>query len=183
MDVLTAIRHRRSIRNYSTRAVPDDVLQKMCAAIRWAPSTCNYQPWYFVFVTDPELRDQVAHASIDQLWIARAPVIVVGCGLPARAYHNPHDRGSSVDMDVAIAIDHLTLAATAEGLGTCWIHAFHEAAIMTALRIPSTVKIVAMTPLGYPASPDLIGPADDHLRKPPAEIFGLDYYGNPPPSL
>ena len=64
----------------------------------------------------------------------------------------------SVDIDVAIALDHLTLAAVAEGLGTCWIGAFDEARVRPVMGIPTGVKVVAMTPLGYPASPNLIHP-------------------------
>jgi len=177
MDVLTAIRTRRSVREYSSRPIPDDVLGRMHQALRYAPSACNFQPWHFIFVTDADLRRQLAQASFGQTWMAAAPVIVVGCGDPEQAYKHMGGYGNSVDVDVAIALDHLTLAAVAEGLGTCWIGAFDEREVKRLLNIPPSLKVVAMTPLGFPASPELNHPIPDERRKPPAEIFSLNRYG------
>ena len=75
-----------------------------------------------------------------------------------------------------IALDHLTLAAVAEGLGTCWIGAFNEEKVKQLLVVPANVKVVALTPLGYPASPDLIRPVDESRRKAEAEIFSVDKF-------
>ncbi|MCK4341694.1 MAG: nitroreductase family protein [Phycisphaerae bacterium] len=177
MDVLAAIRTRRSVRSYSSRPIPARVLARMKQALRWAPSACNMQPWRFVFVTDAELRRQVAQAAYDQLWMSVAPVTVVGCGLPGQAYKKMGGYGNSVDVDVAIALDHLTLAAVAAGLGTCWIGAFDEKQVKRVLDVPRHVKVVAMTPLGYPASPDLNTPLSESKRKPEAEVFSIDRYG------
>jgi nitroreductase len=151
----------------------------MCQALRFAPSACNFQPWHFVLVTDAELRRQLAQASFDQLWMADAPVTVVGCALPRQAYKHMGGYGNSADVDVAIALDHLTLAAVAEGLGTCWIGAFDEKQVKRLLEIPESVKVVALMPLGYPATPDLNAPLDESRRKPPAEIFSSDRYRQP----
>ena len=180
MDVLDAIRKRRSVRAYSNRPIPADVMQRMRQAIRSAPSACNFQPWHFVFVADEELRREVAKAANDQSWMAAAPITVVACGLPSRAYKRIGGYGNSADVDVAIALDHLTLAAVADGLGTCWIGAFAEPQIKRLLGIPRTVKVVAMTPLGYPASADLNRPLEEGQRKPAAEIFSNDRYDGPP---
>jgi nitroreductase len=177
MDVLTAIKTRRSVRSYSPRPIPADVLARMRQALRYAPSACNFQPWRFIFVTDPELRRKVAQAAHDQLFMAEAPVTVVGCGLPGSAYKGMGGHGNSTDVDVAIALDHLTLAAVAEGLGTCWIGAFDEGKVKRLLDVPKPAKVVAMTPLGYPASPDLIFPLEDSRRKTEAEVFSTDRYG------
>jgi len=177
MDVHQAIRCRRSVRSYSPRPVPEAVMERMRAALRSAPSACNFQPWHFIFVTDADLRRKVAQACCDQFWMAEAPVIIVGCGLPQTAYKHMGGRHSSVDIDVAIAIDHLTLAAVSEGLGTCWIGAFDEQQIKQLLGIPPTVKVVALTPLGYPASADLIAPLEEGRRKPAAEVFSSDRWG------
>ncbi len=177
MEVHQAILLRRSVRSYSPKPLPQAVLDRMRTALRSAPSACNFQPWHFILVTDEELRRKVAQACCDQFWMAEAPLIVVGCGLPQVAYKHMGGRHGSVDIDVAIAIDHLTLAAVAEGLGTCWIGAFDEQQIKQLLGIPATVKVVALTPLGYPASPDLIAPLQDGRRKSPAEIFSTDRWG------
>ena len=176
MDVFEAVRNRRSVRSYSSHEIPADVMDRMRGALRAAPSACNYQPWRFVFVTDAELRRKVARASYDQMWMADAPIIIVGCGLPEAAFKSMGGYGNSADVDVAIALDHLTLAAVAEGLGTCWIGAFDEEKVKRLLEIPKQVKVIAMTPLGYPALPGLVAPLDEARRKPPAEIFSTDSY-------
>lgn len=178
MDVFEAISTRRSVREYSSRPIPAEVMERMCQALRYAPSACNYQPWRFILVTDAELRRQVAQAANGQTWMAEAPVTVVGCGLPEQAYKHMGGSGNSAEIDVSIALDHLTLAAVAEGLGTCWIGAFDEKQVKRLLEIPRQVKVAAMTPLGYPASADLNFPISDNRRKPPAEIFCTDRYGH-----
>lgn len=176
MDVHEAIRKRRSVRSYSRRPIPPDVLERMHEALRLAPSACNFQPWRFVFVTDPALRQAVAKAALDQQWIAEAPITVVGCGMPDQAFKSMGGYGNSADMDVTIALDHLTLAAVAEGLGTCWIGAFDEKKVKRLLDVPEQVKIVAMTPLGYPSSADLIKPSSEGHRKPAGDILRTDRY-------
>ncbi|MBP7745206.1 MAG: nitroreductase family protein [Phycisphaerae bacterium] len=177
MDVLEAINTRRSVRSYSDRPIPPEVLERLRGALRAAPSACNFQPWRFVFVQNPELRRQLASTANDQFWIAEAPLVVVACGLPQQAYKHMGGYGNSVEIDVAIAVDHLTLAAVAEGLGTCWVGAFDERRLKRLLAIPDAVKIIALTPVGYPTAPDLNAPLDDARRKPPSEIFSTDRYG------
>lgn len=179
MNVLEAIKTRRSVRAYSSRPIPGEVMQRMRQALRFAPSACNYQPRHFIFVVEAELRRKLGQLANDRSWIADAPVIIVACGLPEQAYKSMGGYGNSAEIDVAIAIDHLTLAAVADGLGTCWIGAFNEAGVKELLRVPAEAKVVAMTPLGYPASPDINHPLDESERKSFAEIFSTDCYGNP----
>ena len=179
MNVLEAIKNRRSVREYSAEPIPDDVMQRVKQALRFAPSACNFQPWRFIFVEREDLRGEIARIANNQLWIAQAPVIVVGCGSPDGAYTFMGGHGNSAEIDVAIALDHLTLAAAAEGLGTCWIGAFQEGGVKELLRVPYYVKVVAMTPLGYPATDHLIHPLHDEDRKPPNDVFSSDYYDNP----
>ena len=179
MDVHQAIRNRRSVRKYSERPIDADALQRMRAALRLAPSACNFQPWHFVIVQDADVRRKVAEAANGQTWMAGAPVIVVACGLADEAYKNMGGCGNSAEVDVAIALDHLTLAAVSEGLGTCWIGAFVEADVKKVLGIPGSVKPVALSPLGYPASDDLIRPVDESRRKTESEVFSADRYTGP----
>ncbi len=178
MDVHEAIRTRRSVRAYADRPIPAEVMDKLRQALRFAPSACNLQPWHFIFVTQAGLRRKLGQLAFDQLWIADAPVVVVACGFPEQAYKGMGGYGNSVEIDVAIAVDHLTLAAVAEGLGTCWIGSFDEARVKELLQTPAAAKVVAMTPLGYPASPEMNRPLDEQERKPPAAIFSIDRYGN-----
>jgi nitroreductase len=177
VDVLDAIRRRRSVRAYAPRAIGADTLRRLREALRSAPSACNFQPWRFIFVSDESLRGELSRLANGQTWVAGAPVIVVACGLPAKAYAKMGGHGNSVDVDVAIAVDHLTLAAVAEGLGTCWIGAFDEAGVKALLGVPAEAKVVAMTPVGYPESPGLIHPLDDARRKEEPEVFSEDRYG------
>jgi nitroreductase len=153
-------------------------MRRMRQALRSAPSACNFQPWHFIFVTEEALRRKLAEASFRQSWLAAAPVIVVACGLPQQAFKKMGGYGNSVDVDVAIAVDHLTLAAVAEGLGTCWIGAFDEAQVKQLLGIPSEAKVVALTPLGYPESPELNRPLEKDRRKGEGEIFSSNYWGS-----
>lgn len=177
MDVFDAIANRRSVRAYSSEAIPAELMRRMRQTLRAAPSACNYQPWHFILVTDQSLRQRLAKASRGQSCLAEAPVTVVACGLPDQAYKWMGGHGNSVEVDVAIAVDHLTLAAAAVGLGTCWIGAFDEAAVKQLLGIGPEVKVVALTPLGYPASPDMLCPLDQARRKGESEIFSVNRYG------
>ncbi|HOW71574.1 MAG TPA: nitroreductase family protein [Phycisphaerae bacterium] len=180
MNVIDAIRTRRSVRAYSSKPISAGTIYRLAEAMRSAPSACNYQPWHFVWVQNAELRKGVAKAANDKLWLAEAPIIVVACGMPEKAYPKMGGYSNSVDIDLAIAMDHLILAATTEGLGTCWIGAFNEATVKQLLGIPAGVKIVAMTPLGYPASPDLLRPIREDERLPLSKIISTDRYAGPP---
>ncbi|HOK29777.1 MAG TPA: nitroreductase family protein [bacterium] len=149
MDVYDAIKTRRSVRAYQDKPVPEDVLKRILEAARLAPSASNRQDWKFIVVRDSGNRRAVAQAANNQMFIAQAPVIIVAVSL------NP-DRIMSCEVpsyavDLAIAVDHITLAATAEGLGTCWIGAFSQREMKKVLDIPERYKVVTLTPLGYPA--------------------------------
>ncbi len=176
MDVLEAIRRRRSVREYLPDPIPEGTLLEVTEALRLAPSACNYQPWRFVLVTDAGLREKLAEACHGQTFVGEAPVIVVGCALPDRAYARMGGTWNSADVDVAIALDHLTLAAAASGLGTCWIGSFDEGKVKSLLRAPAGVKVVALTPLGRPARPELLRPVRDRDRKSRAEVFGSNRF-------
>ncbi len=174
MDVMDAIRLRRSVREYRRDPIPPDLLELVTDALRLAPSACNYQPWRFLLVTDRALREEVAALCHEQMFVAEAPVVVVGCALAEGAYKRMGEYWNSADVDVAIAIDHLTLAAAAEGLGTCWIGSFDEKGLKRLLRIPADAKIVALTPLGYPREPSLLRPVRPDERRPRNEVFSKD---------
>jgi len=177
MDVLEAILIRRSVRAYDARPIDRASFDRLLQALRFAPSACNFQPWRFILVQSQPQRLKLAAASRNQMWIAQAPLIVVACGLPDAAYKYMGGYGNSVDIDLAIALDHLSLCAVAEGLGSCWIGAFDEAEVKAILDIPAeSVKVVALMPVGYPQSPDLIHPAGSQSRKKPEQLFCFDFY-------
>ena len=150
MDALEAIRTRRSVRKYRPDPVPEELLKEVLSAARIAPSADNAQPWKFIVVTDEEIKRKLIQACAGQKFIAEAPLVIVGCGFPEDAYATAGGYMSSFVMDVTIAMDHLILAATSLGLGSCWIAAFKEEKVKEILGIPDDVRVVALTPLGYP---------------------------------
>lgn len=148
MDLMQAIRARRSIRAFQDRPVEEDKLLAVLEAGRLAPSARNMQDWKFIVVQDAETRRMLAVAARDQQFVGQAPVVIAACGTsdlvmtcgqPAYA------------IDVAIALDHMTLAAAALQLGTCWIGAFYEDKVKEILGVPPEVRVVALMPVGYPA--------------------------------
>jgi nitroreductase len=148
MDVISAIKKRYSVRSYEEREIEQDKLEKVLEAGRLAPSGMNLQDWRFVVVRDQTLRQKLAEASNNQQFVAQAPVVIVACGVDT-------DRialcGHPVYLlDVAIAVDHMTLKAVEEGLGTCWIGAFYEEKVKEILDIPKDVRVVTLLTLGYP---------------------------------
>jgi nitroreductase len=163
LDVFEAIRTRRSIRLYKKKAVEKEKLTKVLDAARLAPSAANRQPWSFVVVTCNEARKSLRRAY-NKDWFVSAPVIIVACVSLRKAWtRDGEDYGK---VDVSIAMQNLILAAWEQGLGTCWIAAFKENEVKSALGIPKNARVIAMTPLGYPAEHK--GPVKD--RKPLEEI-------------
>ncbi|MDP2871885.1 MAG: nitroreductase family protein [Bacillota bacterium] len=158
MDVLTAIKTRRSIRKYKDVPVPEDKLAQVLEAGRAAPSAGNRQPWRFLVVTDPETRKRLVPAARNQEFVGQAGAVIVACAPdPSLKWHM---------VDVAIALDHMTLAAHELGLGTCWVGAFEPDQVRQLLGIPEEVKVVALLPLGVP---DMEG--TPRPRKPAEEVF------------
>lgn len=147
MDVFEAIRIRRSIRKYIEKPVEKKKLSKILEAVRLAPSAMNKQPYNLVVVTDKQTIEKLSSAC-NQEWVA--PIMVVVCAFPDRSWVR-EDGEEYWKADVAIAMHSLSLAAVEEELGTCWIAAFEEEKVRRILRIPSEVRVMAMTPLGYPA--------------------------------
>ena len=150
MDLLEAVKARRSIRRYKPTPIPDEILQKILGAARLAPSANNSQPWKFVVVRDEDLKIKLTQACNNKKWIAEAPVVIVACGFPDEADAFMGGYMNSFAVDVAIALDHLVLTATNLGLGSCWVGRFKEEKVKNILEIPQDVKVVALIPLGYP---------------------------------
>ncbi len=146
MQIYDLISSRRSVRKYKKDAVDNEILQRIMEAARLAPSACNLQPWRFYVVRDSALRGQLLDR---QSWAVAAPVLIVACSVPGEAWVRK-DEKNHADIDVAIAFEHIVLAATAEGLGTCWICSFDVEKAAKALNLPAGVVPVAITPLGYP---------------------------------
>lgn len=161
LEVMEAIRTRRSIRGYKSDPIPKESLDAVLESAMVAPSAANRQEYKFIVVKDESIKQALVPICHNQSFIGQAPVVIVGCAT------NPERRYSFVD--VAIALDHMTLAAHAHGLGTCWIGAFSEDKVKELLGIPNHVGIVCLLPLGFPAKEGVM-----RKRKSREELFPVD---------
>ncbi len=173
MDVYEAIRLRTSVRAYRPDPVDPEKLRRVLDAARLAPSGKNGQPWTFIVITDRETKERLVSACKGQRFIAEAPVVVAACGREDQAYQKMGGYWNSLPVDIGIALEHLMLAAIAEGLGTCWIGAFIEDDVRALLGVPKEQKIVALTPVGYPSGERVVRP-----RKALEDILMHDRWGN-----
>ncbi len=150
MDVRKAIQSRRSIRAYDSREVEEDKLMRVLDSGRLSPSASNRQERRFIVIRDAKKRQLLSEAARNQRFVAEAPVVIVACSVEIE---NMMPCGQlAYPIDTAIAVDHMTLAAVEEGLGTCWIGAFDEKRVKEILNIPDNVRVVALLPLGYPSA-------------------------------
>ncbi len=163
MSVCDVLRKRRSMRKYQSKQLEDEKMNTVLEAARLGPSANNQQPCHFVVVAKREIRESL-RAAYNRDWFVSAPAIIVGCANPKEAWRRGGTFGGEEywKVDLAIAMQNLILAATELGLGTCWVADFDENSVKKALNIPKDVRVVAMTPIGYPDEEK--GPVTD--RKP-----------------
>ena len=165
MEVLEAIRTRRSIRSYKGEAVPEELVTKVLEAGQWAASASNSQPWSFVVFTDPEVKRRVTSCFLYGWFLDEAPVGIVVAVDP---------RGSSCPVqDGSLAVGNMMLAAHALGLGTCWINpGLNDDGVKQLLGIPGDRRLICALSLGYPAE------SPDKLRKRLEDIAFTERWGN-----
>lgn len=149
MDFSEVIRKRYSVRSYKRNPVGAKKLQNVLQAMRLAPTATNNQAFQFL-VIHTKGREEELQRIYRRDWFTNAPVVVCACGIPEENWVRKDGKNYN-DVDVAIAMDHLILAATNEGLGTCWIGAFDAQAAKEVLGLPEGVEPIAFTPLGYAA--------------------------------
>lgn len=173
MDVFEAIKRRKSIRAFKNVDVPEEDVEKLIEAARWAPSAGNIQPWEFIIVRNPETKRKLAEAALNQSFIEEAPVVIVVCADYERSARGYGSRGATLYciQDTAAAIQNIHLAAVAMGLGTCWVGAFREEPVKELLKIPDGVRPVAIIPVGCPAEQPKPRP-----RRPLSEIIHREVF-------
>ena len=155
MDFYDLVTKRCSIRSYErNKAVPDDVLRRILNAGRVAPSAANLQPWRFHVVQSEKMLQKI-YSCYARGWIQSVPCFLIVSGNRDEAWVRRKDGYNSIETDLTIIMDHLVLAATFEGLGTCWIAAFDPDMLREALHLKPNEEVFAMTPLGY-APPDAV---------------------------
>jgi len=176
MDVLDAIRSFRPCTQYNSRPVPPEKLKAVLAAARLAPSQQNMQPWRFVVVQDDERKRLLAQASNRGKLIAEAPAVIVAFAIEEDIPVTIGGYISAYPLDVAVAVDRLRIAATAEGLGTNWIIEFNEEKIRKVLGVPEGIHPIAVIPIGYPVEGNGAAKTSGDGRKSPDEIIGYNEY-------
>jgi len=167
--ILEAIKKRQSVRSYQDKEIPEDVLQQVLEAGRLAPSASNKQGWKFIVIKDEDLRKKLVPACKNQKFVGEAPVVIAGCATNPDYVMTCGEHSYSIDL--AIALDHMSLEAASLGLGTCWIGAFYQDQVKEILGVPVDVRITSLMPLGYPK--ELSTKTE---RKPLSEIVCYDKY-------
>ena len=171
-SLLALLKGRRSIRRYQPDPVPDEMVEQLLEAGRWAPSASNRQPWAFIVVRDEAIRQQVAeHAAfyfIKWAHVAEAPLLIVLCGDTGKRIYRQF-----LHEDIGLAGSQIMLQAKALGLGTCWLGGINRKAIAATLKLPEHLEVVGLLTVGFPAEDP-----PPTSRKPLAEIVHYDVYGN-----
>lgn len=170
MNFLDLARKRYSVRSYLDTPVEDDKLMKVLEAARLAPSACNNQPLILIVIRDEQTKKKL-ESVYNRPWFINAPLIIAACCDRHKSWHRS-DGVDYGDIDIAIAFDHLTLAATELGLGTCWIGAFKLIEAKRALFLPEHIDPIAFTPLGY-YQPERV----NKYRKQIEEIVYWEFFG------
>jgi nitroreductase len=147
MDFAELIHKRYSVRGYKPDPVDEDKLEQVLEAARWAPTAGNRQRFQLV-VVHTEGREDEVRRIYDRDWFVQPPIVICACRFPMDPARGRKDY---TDVDIGIVVDHLILAATELGLGTCWIGAFDPVAAREVLGLPDDAEPVVCTPLGYPA--------------------------------
>jgi len=148
MTVLNAIANRYSCRSYQDRSIEPEKLAQVFEAARLAPSAKNIQDWRFVAVTDAATRRKLAQAANNQMFLAKAGVIIVAC---SNSDYVMRSGQAIAPIDVAIALEHICLQATQLALATCWIGSFNPQKVREILGIPSGIAVIELMGIGYPA--------------------------------
>ena len=155
------IRRRRSVRMYKDKDVEIELLEKIVATSRFAPSACNIQPWRFVVVTDKTKVKRIFSESLGGIvsnkWAHSAPVFIVACVKKSLMVHGIAARYKNIPfhlLDMGAAIEHILLKVTELGLGACWIGWFNKGAVKKILNIPRSIEVISLITVGYEAEQD-----------------------------
>jgi len=172
MDFLQLAKSRFSVRKYKPAPVEEEKLIKILEAGQVAPSAVNYQPWHFIVITQPEQLKKI-HEAYPREWIKQAPAIIVACTDHSQSCKRNSDGKDSADIDIAIAVDHMTLMATELGMGTCWVCNFSVDKVSETLELPKHIEPCVILPIGYPNEK-----LSHKKRKSLSEIVHLNKFGN-----
>lgn len=170
-NFLDLVKKRKSIRSFKDIEIEKEKLDYILEAFRQAPSAKNLQPWKLVIITDKDMIKNLVPACRNQAFIAEAPVVIIACAKEEEAYGTMGGYLNSFPVDIGISFEHIMLAAAEQDLGSCWIGAFNEKDVKEIVCVPENVRVVALTPIGYPNEQ-----ARERSRKPIEEIVSYNKY-------
>lgn len=145
---LSLVNRRKSVRNFTSQKVSDEILTHIIEAARLAPSAVNFQPWHFVVVRTSEAMSRL-QTVYNREWFKTAPACIAVCGNHNESWHRASDSKDHCDIDIAIAAEHICLAATAMGLGSCWVCNFDTETCKQILGLPEGIEPIVLLPIGY----------------------------------
>ncbi len=148
--LLKLMEQRCSVRLFADKEVEEEKLDYLLNAARIAPSAVNLQPWTFIVVQSEEAKNDI-RGCYDREWFRSAPLYIVVCGNHETSWKRPSDKKDHCDIDVAIATEHIALAATEVGLGSCWVCNFDAVKCKKVLYLPDHIEPVVILPVGYPS--------------------------------
>jgi nitroreductase len=148
MELKELMQKRYSVRRFKEQEVEKEKILKVLDMARFAPSAVNLQPWHFLVIQDPEKLKEIK-TTYEISWFQKAPAVIVALGDHSKSWKRK-DGKDHCDIDLGIVVDHLTLAATDQGLGTCWVCAFDAEKCIEILDLPNHLEPIALIPIGYP---------------------------------
>ncbi len=167
----TLSQQRYSVRDYADTPVSKEQIETLLDTVRLAPSAVNRQPWIFIVITQPEVKEKIQRCYARE-WLRTAPVYIVICGDHSTSWKRPSDGKDHCDIDIAICTEHLCLAATQMGLGTCWVCNFDARQCADILSLPPHIEPIVIVPIGYAKEPRV----PEKSRKPLTEIIRWEKY-------
>lgn len=176
MDVQEAIRSWRACRAFQLRPIQDEALQRVLNAARFASSADDQQPWRFIVVRDEETKRKLAQLVTKGHFLTMAPIVLVALGVEEASAPLLGGYMLAYPLDVAASIQNLLLAATGEGLGSCWCTEFREEKVRELLKVPDGVRVVGVLPLGYPDGANGSNGSKNGARKTLSEVVAYDHY-------
>lgn len=171
MNFQNLLQNRYSVREYKPDTIDPNLLNQVLAAAQYAPTAANRQPFKLIVIHSQGKKEEI-HKIYDRDWFSDAPILICACGVPDQGWVRA-DGKSYLDVDVAIVMDHVSLAAADLGLGTCWVASFDVEAARDYLQIPPYAEPIIMMSLGYPA-----GSPGEKERKSLDDLISFDSWGN-----
>lgn len=143
------ITQRRSVRKFTDQPIDKETVEKIIESARLAPSAVNFQPWIFYICASDEAKNAVRECYPRE-WFHTAPLYIVACGNRDESWKRPADGKDHLDIDIAIAVEHMALKITELGLGSCWVCNFDPKLLAEKLSLDDNIVPVVILPVGYP---------------------------------